>query len=257
MHPIEKHSLSADWEDPVLDEHWGSWWRRKVWSGHPTGRWWAGTPVQSPLLPVLWAGGRLCTCGPRISAWVKLNEALVTLKSILNAFQNLSKHSPLLWLWQASRERSLAHQLHATKAASNIWIHRRAKSLCAGLCLGFLVRLLHFPSLSESSDSRGQITGTWGRGGGQGASLSSSTFSSPAGSFDQARLVGQGFNMRSRVSPGHTICLSRVMEIPRQELCHVVWWEFLQGRLWATWMTMLTLAVFTSVGLNAVRTVSD
>lgn len=98
----------------------------------------------------------------------------------------------------------------------------RAKSLCAGLYLGFVVRLLHFPSLSESSDSRGQITGAWGRGGGEGASLSSSTFSSPAGSFDQARLVGQGFNMRSRVSPGHTICLSRVMEIPRQELCHVV-----------------------------------
>ena len=69
---------------------------------------------------------------------------------------------------------------------------------------------------------RAHHRGAWGWGGGEGASRSSSTFSCPAGSFDQARLVGQGFNMRSRVPPGHTICLSRVMEIPRQELGHVV-----------------------------------
>lgn len=65
------------------------------------------------------------------------------------------------------------------------------------------------------------------------------------------------FKKRSRVSPGYTICLSRVMEHPDEN--SAMWFDqsFFRSRLWTTRIRMMTPAVFPSVGLNAVHTVSD
>lgn len=59
-------------------------------------------------------------------------------------------------------------------------------------------------------------------------------------------------------------CLLDTLSVPQggwkyPDKNSAMWFEksFFRSRLWATWMMLLTLAVFTSVGLNAVRMVSD
>lgn len=182
----------------------------------------------------------------------------MALKSILKAFPTpIQAQPPPLALTSEQRAQlgTLAERQECLDS------HKSKEPLCwTGPWLHQL-RLLHLPSLSKSSASHTRDHG--GRLGvreGGDRELHFTAHHFPLQTALPARPGWSGsldFKKRSRVSPGYTICLSRVMEHPDEN--SAMWFDqsFFRSRLWTTRIRMMTPAVFPSVGLNAVRTVSD